>query len=474
MKRIDISYRNILRIAAPVLLSTISYTAMGVIDTIMVGRLGVLELAAVGLGNLLTWWFLSFFYGLLGGVNAFVAQSYGADEPRAVGAAFWQGLYLALLSGVLITACWFAAPRVFVLTGASEEMRVIATDYSQIRLLGGLGLVLLVLSDNVYRGLGRTEIPMIAAWCQLLLNCGFNYVLIFGKLGAPALGARGAALGTIAAQTIVGVGLLASLFVNRGVRQRYALATTWRLDLPLLRSMVGVSLPIGIQFFMEMGGVSIFTAVVARLGDEAMAATNAVLQAYSVAFMLGAALAVSATTLVGQCLGANQRADARRVVSRIWWAGFLLTACLGVVYLAFPEPLIGLFVSGGTEAAGVFAWARPLFVVVVFCMFFELRFNLLSGALRGAGDTRFSMMVNVGSAWLVFVPAVIWATPRWGLLGAWWCLVAHVSLMSFLMQLRYRGDAWLHRLVAESSDDSVAEAAFGPIPGQPEAVPRAE
>ena len=247
MARIDISYRNILRIATPVLLSTVSFTAMGIIDTIMVGRLGVLELAAVGLGNLLTWWFLSFFFGLLGGVNAFVAQFYGADRPDRLGAVVWQGLYLALASGLLVASCWFLAPTVFSWTGAEPAMQRIATEYSQLRLLGGFGLTLLVLADNVYRGLGRTEIPMFAAWLQLALNCLFNYALIFGELGAPALGARGAALGTVAAQTLVGVALLGSLFARSSLRRRYRLASTWRFDPGLFRRLVLVSLPIGVQ-----------------------------------------------------------------------------------------------------------------------------------------------------------------------------------------------------------------------------------
>ena len=442
-RRIDTSYRSIGRIVAPVLVSTASYTAMGVIDTMMVGRLGVLELGAVGLGNLLTWWFLSFFFGLITVVNTFVAQAYGADDRRAVGAALWQGIYMAIGAGFLILLCWFAMPAIFALTRAADDLQETALAYSRIRILGAFGLTFLAVADNFYRGLGRTDIPMWSAWIQLALNCGFNYLFIFGKLGMPAMGAQGAALGTIIAQMIVGAGLMASIFVSSRWRSKFELLATWSLDRKLLRSMIGVSLPIGVQFFMEMGGIALFSAVVARLGTAEMAASNAVIQAWSVAFMLGVALAVGATTLVGQCLGARQLPGARQAVSRLWNIGLVLTALCSVVYIGFPKALMRAFVKA-EEVDQLLPYASPLFVVVCVCLLLDLRFNLISGALRGAGDTTYSMIVNVGSAWLVFVPLTIWASARWGLVGAWWCFVVHLLVMVVFLEARYRGTKWIH------------------------------
>jgi MATE family multidrug resistance protein len=130
--------------------------------------------------------------------------------------------------------------------------------------------------------------------------------------------------------------------------------------------------------------------------------------------------------------------------------GLGLTAAISVLYLTLPEWLISLFVSAG-EAGALLPYARPLFTVVVICLFFDLRFNILAGALRGAGDTTYSMLVAIGSAWLVFVPATLFATPRFGLVGAWWCLVIHVALMATLLEVRYRGSRWVHSLLDDSS-----------------------
>lgn len=450
--RIDIGYRRILRVTSPVLVTQLSYTAMGVIDTMMVGRLGVVELGAVGLGNLLSWWFLSLFFGMLAGVNTFVAQSYGADDGDGIASTLWHGLYMGLGMLVIIACVWPFVPSVFALTGADAEMIALAAAYAQVRLGGALGLVILGVSDNFYRGLGRTDVPMYCAFGQLTLNCGINYVLIFGKLGFPQLGAVGAAWGTVIAQLLIGLTLLATILLGK-LRREYRLFSHLRFRSAFAVAMLRVSAPIGVQVFMEMGGISVFSAVVARLGTVEMAVTNAVIQAWSLAFMSAYALSVGATTLTGQCLGAGQSDEVRTVVRRVMWVGVVLMSATGALYIGFPEQIITIFGKEG-ELSGMIGYARPLLTVVVVCLFFDLRLNVLAGALRGAGDTTYAMVVTIASAWLIFVPLTLWTTPRWGLLAAWWCLVLHVAVMTVFLEVRYRGTRWLRRLATEEIRDA--------------------
>ena len=188
MNQIDISYRRIGRIAGPVLITNFSYTAMGVIDTMMVGRLGVVALAGVGLGNMVAFSLLSFFWGSLSGVNTLVAQAVGARDRVAVGRVFFQGLYLALAGGAILTVSWPLLVGLIGWIGPTEGVEEIATDYMRIRLLGSWGVVLLWAADNFYRGLGRTTVTMWCGLVQLVLNCGLNYLLIFGKFRVPGDG----------------------------------------------------------------------------------------------------------------------------------------------------------------------------------------------------------------------------------------------------------------------------------------------
>ncbi len=452
--RVDISYGRIFRITWPVMLSQLSYTAMGFIDTVMVGRLGVTALAAVGLGSLLVWWLLSFLVGGLAGVNTAVAQAEGARDGRAAGVAFWQGTYMGVLGGLLLMLFWPFLPALMAWIGPTGEVGDIASEYLQIRLLSAVTLVPLVVSDAFYRGLGRTDIPLRAAVAQLVLNCGLNYGFIFGNLGFPRLGAPGAALGTVLAQLIVGCILFASAVYGRhGVRCE--LRSTWRLDPVVLRSLVGLSLPIAIQSFMEMGGVSVFSAVIARLGEAQMAATNAVIQNWGVAFMAAFGLSVGATTLVGQAVGARQPEIAQRAVGRVLNLGYVLMGLLAVVYLAVPQQLMAIFAEG-EDLARLQPFARPLFTIVVVCLVLDLRFMAFSGALRGAGDTAFPMWVNIGSAWLVFVPAVLWVTPRYGMIAAWWCFVLHLTVMSVVLSVRFRSRAWMGKSLRERVEEGAS------------------
>jgi MATE family multidrug resistance protein len=455
---IDISYRNIFRITTPVAVTQLSYTAMGVIDTMMVGRLGVLEVGAVGLGTMLTWWFQSFFWGTLVGVNTFVAQEFGARGGRRVGVVYWQGLYLAFAFGIAISAVLPFVDTVFGWTGASPEMQAIAVEYATIRLWGGLGLTLLAVSDNFYRGLGRTDIPM---WCtlgQVAFDAFANWLLIFGHWGFPAMGVRGAAWTTVFSQSLVGVVLFCSILGSRRLRRAFEVHRTWRPDPAVLRSILWVSLPIGVQTFVEMGGISVFAALIARLGAAEMAATNTVIQVWSLAFMICFSLAVASTTLVGQCLGARQHGEVRRVVARCQRAGFLLMLAASALYLGAPEWLMALFVHGA-EAVPVIDLARPLLLVVVISLFFDLRFNVLAGAMRGAGATTYPMVVNIACAWLLFVPLTVWAVPRWGVVGAWWCLAVYVVVMAALLEVRYRGRTWMRVLVEAGAPGGAPEPA---------------
>jgi MATE family multidrug resistance protein len=456
MSRPDTSYRQIIVLSTPVMLSQLSYTAMGIIDTIMVGQVGVVALASVGLGSILFWWLLSLFWGMLAGVNTLVSQAEGANDRPAAGVAFWQGIYLGLFLSVLVFVLWPLAPHLMAWTGASPEVQENAAAYMQIRLFGAFGLMLLMACDNFYRGIGRTDVPMWFGFVKVFLNSGANYVFICGHFGVPAMGAVGAAVGTAIANTVIGFAMFAYLFLRPEFRDVYQLLPRVRFHRRVFRALVVLSLPIGIQTFMEMGGFSVFTAVVARLGDPQLAATDAVIHAWSAAFMIAFSLSVAAQTLVGQCIGAGAKEDARRVTLRILRLGGGIMLVLALVYVLLPETLMALFVRA-SEREVLLPFARPLFTIVAVCLFFDLIFNVIAGGLRGAGDTTYAMFANVAAAWLVFVPLTLYVAPRYGLVAAWSCVIVYFATMSFLIWLRFRGTAWLKPAVerAGSGPDTV-------------------
>lgn len=458
MSRPDTSYKQIIRLSTPVMLSQLSYTAMGIIDTIMVGRVGVVALASVGLGSILFWWLLSLFWGMLAGVNTLVAQAEGAGDKKAAGVAFWQGIYMGMALSCLVFVLWPLAPHLMSWTGASPEVQENATDYMRIRMLGAFGLMLLMACDNFYRGIGRTDVPMWFGFVKLFMNSGANYVFIFGHFGVPAMGGVGAAVGTAIANTVIGIAMFVYLLGRAEFRDRYELLPRTGLHPRVFKALVVLSLPIGVQTFMEMGGFSVFTAVVARLGDAQLAATDAVIHAWSAAFMLGFGLSVAAQTLVGQCVGAGAQEDAREVIKRNLKVGYVLMAALGLVYALVPEGLMSLFVRE-SEVDVLLPFARPLFTIVAISVFFDLTFMVVAGGLRGAGDTTYAMVANVASAWLVFVPLTLYVAPRYGLVAAWSCVIVYLACMATLIWLRFRGTAWLKPAIERAKSETEDETA---------------
>jgi MATE family multidrug resistance protein len=441
---IDITYRRIASIAGPVIINQLTITLMGVIDVIMVGQLGVRALAAVGLAAMVGLAVFAFFSGMFSGVNALVAQAVGGRDQRAAGVVLWQGLYLAGISALLMGVMWWGVPTLFYWTGATPEVQTLSVDYMRMRLLGGLGFAVIAAASNFYRGIGRTQILMASAVVQLLLNCGLNYVLIFGKFGAPALGTTGAAIGTSIAQWIVGLLLFGTLFAAPMLRRGYALTRTWRWRPKIFSALLRLSLPIGGQLFLEVASLTVFTAVIGRLGDAQLAATNAAWHSWSVAFMVGVGLSVSGTTLVAQCIGAGRPDDARIVVRRILHVGYGAMAAAAAVYLLVPEQIMAVFVHN-SELDRLREFARPLFTMVALVVAFDMQFSVVLGALRGAGDVTYPMVVNLVCPWLLFVPATLVIAPRFGVAAAWGVLVINYIVMAALITRRARGREWLLR-----------------------------
>jgi MATE family multidrug resistance protein len=312
----------------------------------------------------------------------------------------------------------------------------------RIRLLGGVGFALMSVGESFYRGIGRTTVLMWCGFGQLALNCGLNYLLIFGKLGAPRLGAEGAAWGTCAAQLALGLFLLARILGPAESSRLYGFASTWRFAGRIFKALVSLSLPIGTQFFMEMGGVTVFCAVVASLGEAQMAATNVAIQVWSLTFAAAMALGIGATTLVGQSIGAGHPGDARAAVKRVLNLGYGLAALMGTLYVTVPEGLMALFVNDA-DLELVRPFARPIFLVIVISVVFDMVFHVLSGAMRGSGDTKYPMWVVIGSTWLVWVPGILVMAPAFGLLGAWSCVIVHTLVVAGLLVWRFRGETWL-------------------------------
>jgi MATE family multidrug resistance protein len=375
-------------------------------------------------------------------VSSFASQLFGKGDLAGARRYGFYGLVLAAAAQAISMA---SLPLIRPLLGLfpyAPDVRALMADYMWWRLLSCGPAVGMEALANYYGGLGNTRLPMVASLAAMVLNVALNWVLIFGHLGAPALGVRGAAIANSLATSVAFVGLLARFLLD-GRRGGGGMAP--RLFGRELLRMLRFGIPSGLNWAFEFFAFNYFVnVVVAGLGTTALAALNAVIQINSVSFMPAFGLASAGAILVGQAIGAGGK-DA---VPSIWRLTFRVTALwqglVGLVYVALPETVLLAFSPAGAEGVAFRAVGQRMLMLSAAWQLFDAAATTLAEALRAAGDTAFTMWGRVALAWLVFVPGAT-ITVRylgWGDLGAVFWLAFYLSMLALILYLRFRSGAW--------------------------------
>jgi MATE family multidrug resistance protein len=334
--------REVAGLAWPVIVSQMSSTLMGVVDTAMVGRLGASELAAVGFAHIWTWTLFSLFIGSASGVQTFVAQHEGAGDEAGCGAWVWHALaVLVPAAAVVALGVGVSAPFWLALLGPSPALQAAALEFLPGRLLGLVGTTIAFSWASFFRGVGDTRTPMLGAVLANGVNVVLAYGLIFGELGLPRLGVAGSGLAMAVGEWSFAVflGVAAS---RRALRARYGTGPT-RARLAAVRRVLRTGLPIGGQWVLDMSAFALFTTLVARMGDASMAASQAFISLLSLSFMQASGLSVAGATLVGRYVGARDPAAAERSFRTALALAGALGTTVALLFLTVPETLLGLY-----------------------------------------------------------------------------------------------------------------------------------
>jgi len=439
------SWREIVLLATPVVISKLSFTAMGLVDTAMVGRLGAVSQGAVGLAH--TWIFTLGVLGLgvLTVVNTFVAQHHGAGQPDECGRVLGQGMRVAVLSaGVTVFLLFLSIPTLGWM-GLGEGVADLGGIYAACRLLGFPAVFLYWVYNGYLEGLGRTRTPMVIAIVANAVNILLDWLLIFGPGPFPALGVAGAGLATAGSNMFMLAGFLWVVHrpgADYGARFGARLVHE-PIDWARVRELFRVGVPMGLQFFLEVGAFMIFAVMIGWISAAALAANQVAMRLMSVSFMTTWGLGVAATTLVGRYLGAGQPQLAILAGRRTLALGLGVTGLAALVYTVLATPLSSLFT---TDAEVVRLCAMLLPMAAIFQVFDGV--NMISyGALRGAGDTRYPMWAVGFMSWVVGIPLVWWlALPAGlGVYGAWVGTTLMVAGMAGLLWWRFHRAGWSER-----------------------------
>ena len=411
--------------------------AVGLVDTFMVGHLGAQAVAAVGLANQAVMLVTTFFAAVATGVTALVARHFGAQEPEQANGILSQGYLLGAILGILgtVLGASLAGPTMLALQAPADVVSPGATYLGIVSLSFAL-TALMFIGNATLRGGGDTRTPMMIMLVVNVINIIVAYVAIHGAGPIPAFGVAGSAIGAAVARSTGGIIVSWILLRGRGgMRLRLRKLAP---DFGQVRRILNVGLPAGIEQLLMRFAQTAFAVTVAGLGTQAYAAHQLTLQSESLSFMPGFGFAVAATTLMGQGLGARDPRRARSDATTAWRLGALVMAAMGVIFFVFPAQLIGLFIDDpavvalGVPALRLEAFSEPALATAM----------VLAGGLRGAGDTRTTLVITGIGLWLIRLPLAIILIPHFGLLGAWMGMGVDLNVRALALWWRFRSDRW--------------------------------
>ena len=434
-------------LAVPVVLSELGWMLQGIVDTIMVGRLGPAAIGAVAVGNAVYYTPSLFGIGLLLGLDTLVSHAYGRKDHDACHHWLAQGVYLACIVAPPLMALLAAASLGFRHVGIDAQVAAPAGSYLRILTLGTLPLLLYAAARRYLQGVGQVRVITVSVVLANLLNWFGNWVLIYGKLGMPALGVAGSAWSTVASRVAMAAALIG--FAWRYERSRgHPLFARWaRPSWLQLKQLIRVGAPAAGQIVLEVGAWNLATLSAGLLTPVELATHSIALNYASLTYMVPLGVSAAAAVSVGHAIGAGDAAKARRAG---WLAlglgtGFMLLA--GVVLFVAPRPLIALY----TSDPRVLAVGPTLLGLAAAFQIFDGIQTVSTGALRGLGETRAPMVANLVGYWVLGLPLgfLLCFGLRWGVYGLWIGLTVALIVIA---------GALLHRWNRDSAGSTAGEA----------------
>ena len=424
MSSIRTEFLPMLKIAVPVVMAELGWMTMGVVDTVMVGPLGPEAISAAGVGNAMHIAFAIFGMAVMLGLDTLVSQAYGARDIHDCHRWFFDGLMLAGLMAVpimtLLVLVWLAIP----ILGFHSAVRPLLESYFGVLILSTPFLLAYAVCRRYLQAMHAATPVMFALVTANLINAAGNWVLVYGHLGFPAFGVAGSAWATVTSRAyMLGSLLLAVWWIDRKRTREAGIGGhgLWHVDRTFDRSrlkrLLRLGLPAASQVGAEVGVFALATALSGTLDPISSAAHQIALNMAGVAFMIPLGLGSAGAVRVGHAVGAGDRPRA----SAAGWTAILLaigfTAFAAAVFILVPQQLIGLF---SKDADVLSVGSSLLFLAAVFQLFDGIQ-GVITGTLRGIGDTRTPMVVNLVAHWVLGLPTsyLLCFVIGWGVYGLW-------------------------------------------------------
>ncbi|NLN64882.1 MAG: MATE family efflux transporter [Clostridiaceae bacterium] len=397
----DVFYKNLFKITMPIALQNLMMSSINFVDTIMIGQLGETNIAAVALANQLFFLVALFLFGVGSGASVFVAQFWGKKDVKNIRKVLGLSIVCSVVISSLATLIIMIFPELILslFTKDTEVIRI-SSSYLRIVCFSYIPTAISFCFATTLRSTGQPKLPMIASAVALTVNAVLNYILIFGKLGMPAMGARGAAVATVIARFAETAMLLGAVYYFK-----LAPAASFRelsaFNRDFAAKFFRVVIPVVMNEALWSLGVTMYTVVYGRMGTNILASINISSAIEGIAFVLFRGMANACAVMVGNKIGEGDEQTAYIYSMRLAVLGPLLGVVVGLIVVLSSDLLLSFY--NVTEQ--VYKNARTILTIFGFFMPLKI-FNMINivGILRSGGDTRFSLFLDTFGVWIIAVP----------------------------------------------------------------------
>ncbi len=428
----------------PLIVTMAAQVVMQFVDRMFLAWYSHEALAACVPAGVLAMTFSSMFMGLASYTSVFISQYYAKKKFASVTVSLWQGILLAVLSSLVLaglTPLGFAIINAF---GHEMSVRVLELKYFAIlNIFGGLAVINNALA-SFFSGRGKTKIPMWAAVVGNLVNVGLDYVMIFGKLGFPAMGIEGAAWATVLGSGAITLIFCTLIFAGK-VHREFKIRRLAGFYKPVFSRLLRFGLPNGFGFLMDILSFTLFTFMVGNIDTLSLQASNVVMSMQPVVFTVILGLGIGIQILVSKYQGLKRPDLSIQVIKNACKLGYTYAGAVSVAFFFFAPFFVGLFIPASSpDAAAITAKTYPLMKLVSFFVLFDATYLIFGEAIRGAGDTKFYMYIMLFCAWGLLIPGTWLIVYRLHLsvFWVWSWLTFYAALTAVFMLARFLSGKW--------------------------------
>lgn len=434
---------QLLAIAFPMVVSSACETVMMFTDRLFLSYLSPIHMSAAMSGGMTGFMFTTFFMGLTGYTTPLVAQYLGAGKTKNCAVAVSQSLIISVLCFPLMLACIPVGHMLFEVFDQSQEQLQLALQYYDILMYGIVVVILKNSFSAFFSGIGKTRIVMIASLVSVVVNTIVNYILIFGAWGFPAMGIQGAAIGTLfsgfCGLFILGI----SYYWYHKGHPEFEAGASLRFDIKVMKKLFRFGYPAGLEFFLNFLAFDIMILIFHSYGKHVASAVTIAFNWDMVSYIPMIGMNIGVTSLVGRYMGAKDITLAHKSTKSGLKLGLMYAILMLILFIGFSGPMSKLFIQGTENVEALYSLANYMVGMMAFFVIADGFSLVFAGALRGAGDTLWAMMISVAFHWLLALEAFVLVRifhidPK----ITWACFVFTIPFIAISYFYRYRLGKW--------------------------------